>query len=136
MAHYHPETPVKAKLAEFLRKRFPRFVIARIENQASNALPDIVVNGNKITSWIEVKYATPDFRSKGDQELMMLRLDRQSYSFYVVFYDVDKEKRTYIVNPKEIGQPIESWTNFVPGFDYLWVTHHVARLHRGNNTIG
>jgi hypothetical protein len=132
--HYHPETPLKAKLTETLRKVFPRFIILRIENNASNAIPDIVATGNRITSWIEVKYADPDFRSKGDQELMMSRLGRQGYALYVVFYEVGESRRTFIVDPTEIGKPIETWGNSMPGFDYYWVASQVGKIH-GNHTV-
>ena len=136
MGHYHPETPIKGDLTKFLRKGFPRYIIARIENTASNALPDIMITGHKITSWIEVKYASPDFRSKGDQELMMLRLAREGFAFYAIFYEVGKERRTYIVDPKDIGKPLDSWTYVVEGFNYQWIASHVEVIHRGNHTVG
>ena len=127
--HYHPETPVKSDLTLCLRKTFPSYLVFRIENNVSNAIPDIVVTGNKTTSWIEVKYADPDFGSKGDQELMMVRLARQGFAFYVIFYEVGKDRRTYIVDPKEIGKPLEEWKRFSSGFNYLYVANFVAGIH-------
>jgi len=119
-----------------LRKKFPSYLVWRIENSASNGLPDILIIPLKsLTLGLEVKYAKPDFKSKGDQELMMLRMAQRSLAYYVVFYEVEKEKRTYIVYPKDIGKPLESWTNVRPGFAYDWVCSFVGEIYGGNYTI-
>jgi Holliday junction resolvase len=131
---YHPETEVKRDLTEAIREAFPKYLVFRIENSVSNAIPDIVVTGNKVSSWIEVKYAKPDFGSKGDQELMMLRLARQGFAWYVIYYEVENEKRTYIVDPRDIGKPIEEWKRFAEGFNHQFVVSLIRGIHEHHFT--
>jgi hypothetical protein len=133
--HYHPETPLKRDLTKTLRTALIGYLVLRIENNASNGISDIIVVGNKITSFIEVKYADPDFKSKGDQELMMNRLARQGYAFYVIYEEKERKQRTYIVQPKDINVPLDQCTTWMEGFNHLWIAHYVYGIHNGNHAV-
>jgi len=123
------ESVLKANLVKTLRESLRTFVIMRLEDRISSGYPDIVISGNKITSWIEVKYGNPNFASKGIQELTMLRLASAGFASYIVYWEKLAQKRTYIVEPKDIGKPIIEWMNYVEGFDHSFVLGKVRLIH-------
>ena len=123
------EQTLKAQLVKELRFFLPNFVIIRHEDRITSGIPDISITGHKIGSWWEVKNANPKFASKGIQELMMLRLANSGFAYYVVYYDYQDVQRTYIVDPKDIKKPIDTWKVFVPGFDHRWIVLQVKDLH-------
>lgn len=123
------EAELKSRLMEYLRRSFPGYVIFRHEDKITSGIPDISVTGSELTTWMEVKYANPKFASKGIQELTMLRLSLASSAFYVVYYEKNKERRTYIVEPQDIGRSIDLWTNSTEGFDHSWVVAFIKERH-------
>ncbi len=129
------EAKIKSDLTEYLRKRFPMFVILRLEDRYTHGIPDIAVWGNKIGSATEVKFATPHFKTKGVQELTLNRLARASFAWYTVYWEKAKERRTYIIQPKDIGRSLEESSNWVKGFNHEWVGDHIWRVHNGNYTV-
>jgi len=126
------EAILKGNLVKELRLSFPSFVIIRHEDSFTHGIPDISIDGNKITSWIEVKYANPTFASKGIQELTMLRLANASHAFYVVYFEKAGNKRTYFIAPHDIGNSIESWCNYVDGFNHKWIIENIKGVHYVN----
>jgi len=80
------------------------------------------------TIWIEVKYADPDFDTKGIQELTMLRLRRAAYTAFYVIYRQTEEQRTYIVYPEHIGEDFDNHQVSAPGFNHDWVIEYVKGL--------
>lgn len=123
------ESDLKRPLVKLLREVYPNFIIWRIEDPTTSGIPDIIVVGNKISSYWEVKRANPHFKSKGVQELTMLRLARHGLAFYIVYYEHAAEKRTYIVDPKDVGKPILDWSDFVIGFDHHWIAKRIGDVH-------
>lgn len=123
------ESGPKGQLVEYLRKAFPSFVILRLEDRYTHGIPDVTIWGNRFASATEVKLANPDFDSNGIQELTMKRIKREAHSWYTVYYEVGKEKRTYIVPVNEIGNPVEEWTIYRSGFDHKFIADYVGEIH-------
>ena len=123
------EADLKGLLVRECRIIMPTFVTIRHEDRFTHGIPDITVTGNKKTLWSEVKLAKPDFKSKGIQDLTMLRLRDKGYAIYVVYQEAtDGNKYTFIVDPKEIGTSINMWTNFVFGFNHSWVANEFKKI--------
>jgi hypothetical protein len=75
-------------------------VVMRIENAAETGDPDIAVTCWQTTVWLEVKHAAPAIRSRGVQELTMLRLDHTSHARYVLYCNHDGHKSIHLVRPR------------------------------------
>ena len=122
------EAALKGDLVKRFRTRLPAAVILRHEDRFTHGIPDISITYGKRTIWLEVKLADPNFTSKGIQDLTMLRLANAGFGWFVVYWTKNKEKRTYIVDPKDIGKPIEEWENYFDGFNHDWVVEFVYNL--------
>lgn len=129
----HRERNINGVLVKILRNNLSGFVMERFEDKVTSGIPDMAVTGNKITSRWEVKLATPKFKTKGIQELTMLRLAKAGYAWYIIYYEWQGVKRTYIVSPKDIGNDIQTWTDFAEGFNHEWVLERVKQVHGYHN---
>lgn len=121
------EQEPKAALSKYLRENLRGAVILRIEDHFTHGLPDTLIFWRQKGLAIEVKFADPDFKSKGIQELTMNRIALASFAFYVVYYCVNEVKRTYIVETKDIGLPIGEWDHFTEGFDHNFVAQEIIK---------
>ena|SRR5215467_12268099 len=131
------EKYLKKVLTAKLRKTRPNWVVLRIETGETTAgVPDLLVVGEGFTSLWEGKYANPDFKSKGIQELTCLRLDRAGYCRYIVWQELDETKRTLIMKPSEM----HNWTdlNLIPEnanfyddthFNMEWIIDYIIKVH-------
>jgi len=127
------EAVLKSELVKQARESLPKFVIQRHEDRITHGVPDISVDGNKVGSWIEVKFANPTFKTRGIQELTMSRLSRATHAYYVVYADVKGVRRTYIVEPEKIGSPMDEWGTYTTGFDHKWVVEYIKEVHNVHN---
>lgn len=127
------ESKLKGALCDVARQTLKSFVIIRHEDRFTHGIPDISIDGNKTCTWLEVKYANPGFKTKGIQELTMLRLALASHAYFVVYWERNKEKRTYIVDPCDIGKDMNSWERFRDGFNHQWVVEFIKGVHNDNN---
>jgi len=123
------EAQLKTALMQYLRGALKRYVIIRHEDRFTHGIPDISATGEGVTSWIEVKHANPRFKTKGIQELTMLRLSRAGLAFFVVYWEQDKHQKTFIVDPAHIGNPMVTWSNQVDGFSHQFVQSYLEELH-------
>ena len=126
------ESTLKADLVKKARAILKGWEILRHEDRFTHGIPDITFTGLKRTSWWEAKYATPGFKVKGIQELKTRRLALAGLAFFVVYWEVAGEKRTYIVDPCNIRDDISSWKRFTVGFNHEWVIGFIKEAH-GNN---
>lgn len=126
------EANLKTILVQLARAQMKSFVVIRHEDRFTHGIPDITFTGMKLTTWIEVKHATPGFQSKGIQELTMLRLGVASSAYYVVYWEKKLVRRTYIVEPSEIGKSWEEWTRYTDGFNHQWVLDFIKGVHHDN----
>lgn len=120
------EAELKAKLVLKLRTQHKNYVVLRHEDRFRVGIPDMSVTGNKITSWWEAKYANPHVRSRGAQELAMLRLGRAGIAYYIIYHEEGGIRRTGIVHPGEIKTLAGAW---VEGFDHQFVIDFIMRIH-------
>jgi len=116
-------------LVKLIRFHLPGFVVFRIEDKVTSGIPDIIITGNKKTSFIECKFANPDFKSKGIQELNMNRLALAGFAFYVVYHIGHTERWTYIVNPRDIGKSFDNWPLMSNGFSHKFVIDYIKEIH-------
>ena len=125
------EADLKRALVKRLREVYPNFVIWRIEDPTTSGIPDITVVGRKVTSFWEVKHATPKFKVKGIQGRTMDLLAREGLAFYIIYCEKcdGADKMTYIVDPKAIHNPPYTWARRRIGFDHDWVVRQIGGLH-------
>lgn len=125
------EKDVKAATAAEMRNSWRRAVIIRHEDRITSGIPDLSATADKRTLWVEFKFSrNGEFDSKGIQELTMNRLAIYGFAIYVVFwYGNTGEKRTYLVPVSAIGQPMETWTNVIEGFDYKELSKRLQGIH-------
>jgi hypothetical protein len=123
------EGALKSTLVKKLREAAPHFVVIRHEDTSRSGVPDISVSGNGKTTWWEVKYGKPSWKSMGIQELTLKRLAKVSYARYIVFTE-DRIKITEIIPPNElvgtgyyIGFPSRE------GFAFDWVVEEIIKVH-------
>lgn len=114
-------------LVGYLRKRFPSYVIWKINDRFTHGIPDIIVSGNGRTSHWEVKHADPDFQSDGIQELTMKRLAHTGVPAHYLIFQTPL-KITYIVEPRHLAvwETAGAW---MPGIDFDYVGDTIARIH-------
>jgi len=123
------ESILKSQLVKLARDTMPGFVIIRHEDRITSGIPDISISGNKKTTWLEVKYGTPKFASKGIQELMCNRLAIAAFAcYYVIYLERSGEKWTHIVHPRDVGNE-EHWLHFTSGFNHQFVIDSIKKEH-------
>lgn len=127
------EAPLKAALVRELRKTLPRAaVVFRHEDRITAGIPDISVTWNGRTTWLEIKYANPGLKSRGIQDLTLLRLAAAGVARYVVYREQKGEKRTGVIHPNEYGRDLDgAWTD---GFHHGFVVEVLKGLHTGGAT--
>jgi hypothetical protein len=132
------ESKVKAILMAHLRTPGvlpPSFIPKRHEDRVSAGGADISVTGNMTTSWLEIKLADPYIRSRGVQELEMLRYGRASHAYYVIYYDKKGEQTTHIVHPTEMQAWPETSKRWAPNFNHRFISDFILEIHQVNRKI-
>jgi hypothetical protein len=120
------EASLKGDLVEKLRKKQPTWVIFRHEDKSTSGIPDISITGRGNTIWIEVKFANPDYKSTGIQELTMLRLASQGKAFYLI-YNKPKDM-AMLVPPRLFHVPEQHYGMISEGLDHDWVIEMIENL--------
>jgi hypothetical protein len=121
------ETTLVSSLSDIFRLTLKGYIVFKHHDQFTHGVPDLSVTGVGRTSWLECKYANPDFKSEGIQELTMLRLAATSFARYVI-YDASKNgRRTLIVEPRHLA----NWRDgaFMRGFDHDFVVETIRQQH-------
>lgn len=128
------EEELRARLMAEIRKYLRHFVCFRHEDIRTSGVPDIEINGNRVTTHWETKHGTPKFESSGIQELTNQRLARQTHSRYIIWQEgIDGFQRTLIVHPDDVKHR-QSFETLIPervalGFDMYWLVLEIARAH-------
>jgi hypothetical protein len=122
------ETLLKSKLVQAFVRRLPNYVFIRHEDVRRSGIPDASVTGDNMTSWMEVKHATPSFEWKGVQHDTMMRLSAEGWAYYVVYWEYNGRKKTLIVHPNDIATLDTQFQ--VEGFDHDWVVDFFHTVHR------
>jgi len=125
------ESKPKARLAELLREAFPKFVVQRHEDRYNGGTPDFSIDGNRRTSWWECKDVTDEKPMKQNelQKRMMVRLNRQTYSRYIIWSHQEGIEQTFIVVPSQINSWMTTENFSDIGFDHRFVINAVRRVH-------
>lgn len=124
------ETVLKVSLVQVARS-YKGFVVIRHEDRFTHGIPDLSITYKKRTFWLEVKYADPKFSTKGIQELTMMRLALAGFAYFIIYYEKGKEKRTFIVHPKDIGKSFDELLTCCPNtdeFDHDYVIRFIQEL--------
>jgi hypothetical protein len=124
------EAALKSKLVKEFRDSLPSYVTIRHEDRFTHGIPDISVTGNKRTTWIEVKYADPNFHFKGIQVKTLQDLARAGFAFFLVYYDGPAGKLTFIVKPSDIEKSMTEWNDVAIGFNHNWIVSRVMENHK------
>ena len=124
------EAGLKRSLVTLGRAKLPSFVFIRHEERFNSGTPDLSVTGNGVTSWWEVKFANPRFKSIGIQEYLLKRLASSGYARYIIFgVEKDGSKWTSIVHPRDIADWKTNWIGLVDGHDYDWLIEAIRHAH-------
>src|SRR6266699_3496021 len=103
------EASLKSELVKMLREQLHGFVILRHEDKSTYGVPDISITGCGKTAWVEVKFANPDFNSRGIQDLTLRRLSHVGIARYLIYeLNKDKERLVHIVHPGDLAAWRES----------------------------
>lgn len=134
------ENDIKAVLAKALREGLPGRVIISHQDVYTRNIPDLSVNGEWMTWWLECKHATPNFNDNPTQELMMVRLAHRGYARYIVWLETLRHTRhTLIIHPEEVHRK-RGQMNFIEaeqettGFNHKFVLDYLLRQ-RSNFTV-
>lgn len=128
------EANLKRALKQLIYRELPNFYIISHEDVSKSGIPDWSISGNKKTSWLEFKHATPQFESDEIQEITCCSLAATSFCRYVIWrqYGEEGPKETLIVHPnsvrlrKDYGLKIE---NAAEGFDHQFVLNYIRGIH-------
>ena len=124
------ESSLKGQLMPIL-SAVPWSVAIRHEEHFTSGVPDISFTMNHFTSWWEVKYGTPMFKSRHNQELMMLELGLYGHAFYIVYMERKGVRSTHIVQPQLLNHQ-HKWDHEFDGvidFDHQWVVARMTGVH-------
>ena len=94
------EKTLVSDLVPTLREELLGAVVFNHADLMTSGIPDVSVTWNGWTSWLEVKYANPNFEVTGIQKLTMGRLAAQGLAWFIVYEQ--KPHRTLIVHPQYI----------------------------------
>ena len=114
------ETALTADLSQHLKEVMKGCVYFKHNDLAAGIL-DFSVTWRGTTSWHEVKFADPDFKSYGLQELNACRLNLHGISRYIIYDNVTK--KVSIISPNDLKNWKESDIIF-----NLWDHRAVANL--------
>ncbi len=123
------EAELKAKFMKELHRQLPAFLVLQY---STNAAPDREIVGMGVTTRWEMKHATPQFASPGDQELMCCRLAVAAHCRYIVWYEHCGVERTLIVHPRHVfgrtnwNLETEAWC---VGLDMKWLVDYIRKMH-------
>ncbi len=125
------ESSVLNVLLKVLRKGLPNFLIVKRADLWTIGIPDVEASGNKLTSFFEFKIADPTFKSTGIQELNMLLLERYAHCAKYIIWDYrdKREKRTYIVSPRNFKDWDTKFDHVFEGFDHTAVLNYIRKVH-------
>lgn len=126
------EDILKPALVAEMRLQMPGGVLFRLEDKLSAGIPDIVNTWRMRTSWVEVKYADPDFDRNGIQELKMLELSGAGIAVYVIYERIGDVWRTILAHPRHVNRGSHLWREMgrsVPGVNHAWAALQIKRMH-------
>ena len=118
------ELQFQSKLIAKIRSGLPGSVVFKHSDRLTIGIPDISVSWVGMTSWWELKVASPNIKARGVQTKVIQDLARVTECHYVIFSD----DRTYIVIPREIDAWKES-PNQTEGINFDFVVAFVLQVH-------
>lgn len=121
------EAELKSHFFQALHRRLPQFLVFSI---ATAGAPDRVVIGNGFTSFLEFKHADPFFVSRLNQELAAMRLDKQGFCRYVIWYEKGNDRRTIVAKPEIVHDGLWLINNEgCANFDHEWLVSYLKGQH-------
>ena len=106
------EASVTAALTAKTRTSLLGSVVLKHNEAIQSGVPDFSVTWHGVTSWYEVKYAHPTFKSKGIQHITACRLNREGFCRYVIYSDIKGVRQTRILEPDDMCR----WRE-IPAYD-------------------
>lgn len=122
------EATLKGALVTKIREQIPGAMVFRHEDHFTAGIPDISVTWRYRTSWWEVKFANPNFKSLGIQELTMLRLSRAGIANYIIYRELNRCQTVHIVEPSNLII-WEAAGSSTMGFNHSWVIEKLKEIH-------
>lgn len=128
------ESILKSRLVAKIRIEMVGAVCLRHEDRITSGIPDLSITWKGRTSWWEIKWANPTLRSRGVQDITMLRLSAEGYARYIVYEEVGESRQTVIAHPKIVhdhNNP-ERWRSdgvCTKGHNHRFVVDYMKQVH-------
>lgn len=120
------ERTLKTALVWNLADKMIGAVVLSHTGAINAGIPDLSITWNGKTTWLEVKYLNPKLSSRGIQELMLKRLAKQGSAYYVIYQNINRRKRTGIVEPSQLATLGGLWRDEI---DHGFVANFVRQTH-------
>ena len=122
------ESELKSELLQAIKKYLHGFVALRHEDVRNGGIPDLSVTAISMTSWWEIKHATPRFTSPELQRITCLRLAQGGYCRYIIYWEHMGNLETQIIHPVHISdRPIIEAA--ADGHNHKFVTDFMRMVH-------
>ena len=123
------EAALKATLIKELKKHRAYLVFTHSDRRLYG-VPDLSISGHGMTSWWELKHATPYFYSSKIQELTCYHLSLRTACHYILYFEHDDKRYTQIVLPKNLhNEVIAQPEAHIQGHDQAAVVQYIKQLH-------
>lgn len=137
------ESSLKGELMKLL-KLVPWMLAMRHEDWSRSGTPDITTTGNHMTAWWEAKLIASRFKARGLQDQTAVQLADGGFCRYILYYDVNGQKRTAIAHPRDVqdraGNVITSFASPIivhevetDGIDHRFVVKYMLDVHRNSH---
>lgn len=124
------EAALKSDFVVKVKQHMRGAVILRHEDVRTAGIPDISITFDGRTTWWEAKHATPGITTYGIQELTMLRLAKQGFARYLIWYESAIETPcTLIVNPVHFGSYKTMHEASFDKFNSDTLFHYIRKVH-------
>lgn len=125
-AQYIRENVLTSDLVRHVKLVVPGAVVFKHTDAMTAGVPDISITYNGITLWLEGKVSRGGGKPEGTgvQLLTMQRLFNHGRAAYVVWWQRDSERRTYILTPRQFGA-WELGDEFAGGWRHDYVVRYL-----------
>lgn len=125
------ENMLKGELVSVLHNGLSGSVVFAHQDLRTPGIPDLSVNWQWKSWWVECKHAVPSFDTYTKQELTMLRLAHQGFARYIIWIESKTvSKQTWIVHPEIVFGKNGVTKQMAPevscaGFDHNFVLEYI-----------
>ena len=113
------ERDIVKKIKDYLAKKLPEAVVLKIQDYYTAGIPDLAINYDGATTWIEVKYLRENetksqFRKHFDQLQLAtcLLLEKQVPVYYFIAYQLCNRLQAALFSPQQLNTLLKEDPSF------------------------